>query len=101
MDERRQHFRLAVPIEGSWHGASGATTCRIADISVGGCFIQSLAAPSPGESTEVTMQLGAGGPLTVRGIVVYVERGMGFAVSFQDVSPAAQAQIQRLIAERT
>lgn len=101
MDERRQNIRLALPIDASWHGSSGAGMCRIADISVGGCFIQSLATPAPGESTEVTMQLGQQDPLTLRGTVVYVERGMGFALSFQQVSPEAAERIQKLIAERT
>ncbi|MGH7635811.1 MAG: PilZ domain-containing protein, partial [Gemmatimonadaceae bacterium] len=42
MDERRQHPRLAIPIQGSWRGASGGSQCRIADVSAGGCFVQSL-----------------------------------------------------------
>jgi hypothetical protein len=100
MDERRQHFRLAMPIEGSWHGASGANVCRIADVSIGGCFIQSLATPTPGEATNVTMHVGPDDTLTLRGLVVYVERGMGFAVSFQDVPAEAAAKIRKLIEER-
>lgn len=86
-----------MPIEGSWHGASGANVCRIADVSIGGCFIQSLATPTPGEATDVTMHLGPNDPLMLRGLVVYVERGMGFAVAFQDVSAEATAKIQKLI----
>lgn len=101
MDERRQHSRLSMPIEGSWHGASGASVCRIADVSVGGCFVQSLATPAPGEITDVTLQLGASEPLVVHGKVVYVERGMGFAVAFQDVSPSTAEHLRRVIAERT
>lgn len=101
MGERRQHFRLAVPIDATWHGASGASACRVADISVGGCFVQSLATPTSGESTVVTMQIGPQDVLTVRGKVVYVERGMGFALSFHDVAPDAASRIQQLIEART
>jgi hypothetical protein len=95
-DERRRHTRLARPLGGSWHGASGATSCRIPDVSVSGCFVQSLAMPKVGESTEIAIDL-PDGPISVTGEVVYVEAGMGFAVRFVDPSADATTAIQQLI----
>jgi hypothetical protein len=85
--ERRQQKRLAHPLEGSWRGASGATQCRISDISATGCFVQGLAQPASGERTKIVIEFGEGDAVTLNGEVVYAERGMGFALRFVDVDP--------------
>lgn len=95
--ERREHHRVARPIEGSWRGASGGSPCRIADVSMGGCFVQTLTGPTRGEMTVVTIQHGPDPALSLGGEVVYVERGMGFAVRFNALSPDEQKQLQRLV----
>jgi len=84
--ERRRYPRIAKPIDGSWSGASGAADCRIADISWGGCFINTMAAPALGERTIVTLPIG-GAPVTIEGKVVSVDRPMGFAVEFDPLTP--------------
>jgi hypothetical protein len=43
--ERRTH-RRAGPFEGAWSGASGSSGVRIADLSEGGCFVESLIVPA-------------------------------------------------------
>lgn len=96
--ERRQYTRLAYPLEGSWSGASGATRCRISDISVTGCFIQSLAAPAVGEEITIAVEFGPDATQTVNGRVAYIERGMGFGVEFVDVDAGTTAAVERAIA---
>ena len=83
-DERRQHRRIVQPLDGTWSGASGTGQCRIADISVGGCFIESLAMPAVGEAAVVAVQVGDHS-LSFAGEVLYVEKGMGFAVKFRPI----------------
>lgn len=92
-DERRHHQRFKRPLEGSWRGASGATRCRINDISASGCFLMSLAMPAMGESTAVTIEF-PGGALTLKGEVAYAERGMGFAVKFVNVDDEMRAALE-------
>ena len=94
--ERRRHPRVSQPFEGSWRGASGATKCRIGDISLGGCFVQSLAMPTPGESTVVSISIGPGHSLTFTGRVVYVDPGMGFAVQFSEIGTTEVGELRRL-----
>jgi hypothetical protein len=84
--ERRQFQRLTRPFEATWQGASGASPCRIADISWGGCFLQTLAEPTTRERVYVTFSA-KGKQMSVAGIVVYVEHGMGFAVQFDPLTP--------------
>lgn len=83
-DERRQHPRFNRPLDGVWHGPSGNGPCRIVDISVGGCFIESLAMPPVGETAVITVEIGEHS-MSFKGEVLYVESNMGFAVKFRAI----------------
>lgn len=98
-DERRQHDRLTRPLEASWHGASGASPCRIGDLGLGGCFVQSLAIPVKSESTVVTIAMGDR-TLTLTGTVVYTEPGMGFALQFTQMPESNLGQLAALLESR-
>ena len=91
--ERRRYQRLVRPIEAAFTGTSGATSCRIGDISWGGCFIQTVTAPPMHHRTEITFPVGDG-TLMLPGKVVYVENGIGFAVQFDPLTPD-QVQVLR------
>lgn len=86
--DRRRHQRFARPLDGIWNGPSGSGQCRIADISVGGCFIESLAVPPVGETAVITVDIGEHS-MSFKGSVLYVEPPMGFAVRFREI-PADQ-----------
>ena len=96
--ERRQHPRLAKPLDGTWRGASGGSPCRIADISWGGCFIQTLAEPSIGEHTVVCVPV-ADRTLEIAGTIVYRERAIGFAVRFDPLTADQTAALKPLLGE--
>lgn len=85
MTKRRRHPRVIKPLDGTWRGQSGASPCRIPDISWGGCFIETVSAPSVGERTVVTVPAG-GRMIEIAGSVQYVERNMGFAVQFDELT---------------
>jgi hypothetical protein len=95
--ERRKHARLVRPFEGSWRGASGANVCRIGDLSLGGCFVQSLGVPTPGQRTTVTVNFAKEHSLMFTGTVVYVEPGMGFAVRFTEMTPGELDELRQLL----
>jgi hypothetical protein len=96
--ERRQHRRLARPFEGSWEGASsGGHRCRIGDLSLGGCFVETLAGPSVGEETRVTVNFGPDISMSFSGAVVYVEPNMGFAVKFKELSEQDAELVNQLL----
>ncbi len=89
----RANPRVQVPIDAVWHGASGQTVSRIEDLSVAGCFMGSLAAPSPGERVHLEMVLPPKHEhLGVDAEVVYCEPNIGFGVRFLGLlSPAQHA----------
>lgn len=95
-EERRQHKRVAFPFDASWTGASGAARCRTVDVSLGGCYLYSRSSPAIGEETTVTLER-SDKSITLRGRVVQVESGMGFAVQFVDVSDTDLQQLKELI----
>jgi hypothetical protein len=95
--ERRRHDRLAKPFEGSWQGGSNAGACRISDLSLGGCFVQSLATPLKGQSTVVTINF-SDHSLSFAGQVVYLEPGIGFAVQFNELDGEGREVFNRLLA---
>jgi hypothetical protein len=96
--ERRAHPRLAKPFEISWRGASGAARLsRIEDLSLGGCFVEAVSSPSPGDETVVTILCEDEPGVTIAGEVVYVAPGFGFGVRFINLTPEARAQLLAIL----
>ena len=79
--ERREHARNPGPFEGEWAGTSGPHACRIANLSPGGCFVDSAAAPEPGAEIAVTVSFG-GTRFTLPAAVVYLDAVRGFGARF-------------------
>lgn len=98
--ERRKHQRVSKRFDGGWEGSSGGGLCTINDLSVGGCYVQTLSTPSKGDKTTVTVRVGEH-DLTLRGVVVYVDPTMGFAVRFQEVTEAEHDQLRELLESLT
>jgi hypothetical protein len=96
--ERRQFPRHVRAFEGSWRGASGGAGCQITDISWGGCFVESAPTPSRGEHTELTLLLGTE-PITLRGRVIAVFRGVGFSVRFDGLTGRSFAALYPVLGE--
>jgi hypothetical protein len=92
-DERRRAPRATVPLDGEWHGASGQRAGRIGDISLGGCFVESMAMPSVGEEVSLRLTLPGGQSLDALAEVAYVSQGMGFGVRFLGLTPEQQEQL--------
>jgi hypothetical protein len=96
-DERRQHRRLPVLFEVEWEGSAGRHEARTADLSVGGCFIDTMGQAAVGEIITFKLRLPAGGWIELRGEVVYQFSSMGFGVRFTDASEADRKQLEWLI----
>ena len=81
-DERRSAPRATVPLDGGWDGASGRQPCRIADLSTGGCFVETRNPPAVGETVTVTIALPDGHRLEAVAEVTYSFSAMGFGARF-------------------
>jgi hypothetical protein len=87
---------VSKPFEGSWRGAAGTARCRLGDVGLGGCFVQSLMLPGQGEKLIVTVSFGSHA-LSFAGQVVYVDPGRGFGVQFAETPEAELAEFVRLL----
>ena len=97
MSERRAHPRVKGPFEGYWDG-SGTQSGRVVDLSVSGCFIESVALPAIGQAVTVSIAV-AGGQCNLPGEVVYAESNLGFAVRFVE-TPVEVLNVLRKEIER-
>lgn len=92
MSERRANPRVRGPFEGFWDGA-GRQDGRIVDLSVSGCFIESIALPKVGQIVTVSIAI-SGGQINLPAEVVYAQATHGFAVRFVD-TPVEVANVLR------
>jgi hypothetical protein len=97
--ERRRHRRVPVSLDGQWRGTSGGGLCRIANLSLGGCFLRASTPPAKGEDTVVTLYFQRGGAMVLQGQVVHIAPPTGFAVHFTKLTPSLQFQLDQHMAE--
>jgi len=97
VSERREYPRAKGPFEGWWDG-SGRQGGRVTDLSVGGCFVESVAQPVVGQVVIVWLAIGAG-QIQLPAEVMYCESNHGFAVRFVEV-PQAILDVVRQEVER-
>jgi hypothetical protein len=98
VSERRTNPRVKGPFEGYWDG-SGVQQGRVVDLSVSGCFIESMMLPAEGQVVMVSIAIGAG-RINLPAEVVYAENNLGFAVRFTDAPAAIIDILRREIASR-
>ena len=98
MSDRRAHPRISGPFEGSWEGA-GREAGRVVELSVSGCFLETMTTPAAGLIVDVSITL-TGGRVTLRGQVISAEPNLGFSVNFVDVPAEAAELLSREVAGR-
>jgi hypothetical protein len=81
-DERRTERRFPLPLEARWEGLSGKYAARVSDLSLGGCYIATLAQVAQGEELHFEIRLPTGFWMPLRGTVVYCQPSLGFGLSF-------------------
>jgi hypothetical protein len=82
VDERRGEERFTLPLEARWEGLSGQYSARISDLSLGGCYIESLAQVVVGSELQFEIRLPTGLWMPLRGTIVYQQPSLGFGVRF-------------------
>jgi Tfp pilus assembly protein PilZ len=85
-ENTRLDERYTLPLEVHWQSLSGRHEARISDISLGGCYVESLAQVSIGEEVHFEIQLPTGGRMPLRGEVVHHQPNLGFGLRFANLS---------------
>ena len=96
-DERRRDERVGMPLEVLWDGLSGAQAARISDISISGCYIETLGQVAEGEDVSLKVMTPTGRWLNLRGEIMHYYPNMGFGVRFKDLSESERDVLERLV----
>ena len=95
---RRKAERIPVVLEARWEGST--TPGRVTDLSMGGCFLDTIGQAKPGDTVIVKIQLPDGKVLTVSGIASYFQIHTGFGIQFTDLSEEQWALLAELLASQ-
>jgi len=80
--ERRHHGRVPVRLDVLWESASVDSFSQIADVSPGGCFVNSAFRVTGGEALTLEVFLPRGGKVRLTGEVAHQRWPVGFGVRF-------------------
>ena len=95
--EKRDHERKQFFAEATLEFTSGKYQARISDISLGGCYVDSIASVVEGEAISLTLGIGSGEPQRFTGEVAYVLRGFGFGVRFTGLTDEKMDFLRQII----
>lgn len=84
-------------MEVRWEGLSGGCNARLYDISLSGCYIESMGQTLVGERIRFEVQLPSRGWIQLQGEVVHTETYMGFGLRFKDLSEQQAQAVADLV----
>jgi PilZ domain len=93
----RSQSRVTVPLTVVLDYASGTREVRLSDLSLGGCYVDSISGVRPEEFLRLKLSLPQGRSVEMSGTVVYVHEGIGFGVQFNDMTREQRNVIEQLI----
>jgi len=93
----RKHERSQYLNEVVLEWASGRREARISDLSLGGCFVDTIVTIRPGDEVVIKGTLGGAAELELKGKVAYVMDGFGFGMSFDDLSDEAFQSLRQIL----
>ena len=97
MDDRRSKPRLSVHLDAVWHGGEERQSARIADLSEGGCYLDTVGEVMVGEIVAFRVLLPDDDWLYLEGEVRHHHHGMGFGVQFVDLNEEQLEKLLRLL----
>jgi hypothetical protein len=95
--ESRRHQRVSVSIGVEMDFAIGAREARISDLSMGGCFIDSIARVEVGELLSFVIALTQGREARLCGEVAYVFPNLGFGLRFINLTESDKRLLLEII----
>lgn len=95
VDERRQHLRVAGPFDAVRIGFL-QTPLQIFDLSLGGCFINSLHEQQEGVVFNLRIDLPQEGSIALKAQTIYRRPG-GYAVRFIEMNEATRKRLARAL----
>ena len=93
----RQFERIAISLQILLESSSGKREARISDLSMDGCFIDTILEVNAGEPVVFDVHLPTGQPVRLSGKVAYNMPRIGFGVRFDDLSEENAQLLKQII----
>ncbi len=93
INERRKIKREPIILDVLWEGSGGKHEARTSDISMGGCFIDTIGQVAVGETITFKLCLPTGEWIELQGEVRYELPRFGFGVRFDSLSVENQRRL--------
>ncbi|HKR59131.1 MAG TPA: PilZ domain-containing protein [Pyrinomonadaceae bacterium] len=94
---RRSNNRVGINLRARWDGISGQQEARIGDISLGGCYVDSLSRVDVGEFVALEVELPSGEWLPLRGEVTTCQEGVGFGLQFVGMTQEEETALKQIL----
>jgi hypothetical protein len=96
-DERRPSKRVPTSIAVVWEGATGRYEARTIDVSMSGCFIDTIGQVRVGETIMFKLLEPSGESIELQGEVVYEHPNIGFGIRFTNVDESTAKRLESLV----
>lgn len=96
-EERRSTKRKRLLLEARWKSMSSTHEARVDDVSLGGCFVDTVGRVELNEAVDLEIGLPSGEWLSLRGQVASYQPGVGFGMSFNSLSEDEVAALEDLM----
>jgi hypothetical protein len=96
----REHQRANIPLGVILEMSSGRQEARVGDLSMGGCFVDTIVSAQMGERINLKLLASNTETLEIVGEVIYHLPGFGFGVHFINMSNENQNQLEQIILAR-
>ena len=97
-EDKRGYRRFPLLLNVEWEGASGRYQAHTTDISIDGCFVDTLGAVVEGEMVHLKVFLNDKDVITLKGFVAHAFPNVGFGLHFVDLSAEEYSRLVILLA---
>lgn len=97
-DDKRKFDRKTFFAEALLEFSAGRSNARISEISLGGCFVDSIASVMEGDPLSLTISAGSAGSQHFDGEIAYTLPGFGFGIRFKSLNGAQLDFLRKVIA---
>jgi two-component system chemotaxis response regulator CheY len=96
-DTPRKHQRTPVSLEVVWEATSGKHSARMSDISMGGCYIDTIGQATSGEAVVFKVHLPTGHWVQLHGIIIHQFPNIGVGLRFTNLKEEERILIEQVI----
>ncbi len=97
----RHNDRIQVAIEIILDSSAGRRASRISDLSLGGCYVESISNFRVGEVVSFELRTSEGATLTFQGEIAYVLEGFGFGLKFVELGDEQKEFLHKAMGSAT